>query len=245
MHIQSAGLRSNTLLIAKKIQYPERLSAFNTMAQPNSHPGLMSHLANAMIPAVATMASGVANPGQPIETATGSTVITKATIAPLQSLAWEQLLTLVKAAHNPRFCGPLSVAQSILANGATGDFCAFMAGLPTVVRQALPHAPDPVLKSYTKVGMTIQGNATIDQAVTDYLNAAFPPNPQAKEWYPPYSPAAKQAWLELMKELETVAPTATDRQALCSSVVFAPNYWVVPADQMVLRTLVYWTRRFI
>lgn len=97
----------------EEIQHPERLSAFNTMAQPNSHPGLMSHLANAMIPAVATMASGVANPGQPTETATGSTVITKATIAPLQSLTWEQLLTLVKAAHNPRFCGSLSVAQSI------------------------------------------------------------------------------------------------------------------------------------
>ena len=155
----------------------------------------------------------------PTETATGSFVITKATIKPLQSLTWVQLLRLIKAAHNPRFCGRLSVARSNLANGTSGDFCAFMGGLSIVVRQVLPRAPDPKRQSYIKSGLDVRGNTSIDHAVTAYLEAAFPPHPPPKEWYPPHSPKAAQAWSELHTTLEMVAPTTTEQEKLCSFVV--------------------------
>lgn len=191
------------------------------MAQPNRQPGFTHQIVSAMVPTALTIASGVVpRREQPSEVATSSITITKATIEPLKSLTWEQLLTLVKAAHNPRFCGPLDNAKSILVNGVTGDFCTFMAGLSYVVREALPNAPDPVGKRYAKAGIAPSGNATVNYAVTEYLTAAFPPNPQATDWAPPrFSAEAEKAWSELQTTLGKTAPTPDDKKILCSSVV--------------------------
>lgn len=136
-------------------------------------------------------AKSTPNTKAPLETAAGGDIITKQTIKPLQSLTWIQLLRLIKAAHNPRFCGSLSVAQSNLADGTTGDFCAFMGGLSTVIRQALPNAPDLKPEYYIKYGLDPRRNASIDLAVETYLKAAFPPHAQAKVWCPPSSEAEK------------------------------------------------------
>ncbi|KAG8527241.1 uncharacterized protein KY384_007985 [Bacidia gigantensis] len=73
---------------------------------------------------------------------TDTAVWTKKLVEPKFQFAWVDVLTLLRAKFNFRFCGTLEDAQRFISVGGKGDAISVMGGFPFVVKEALPHAPD-------------------------------------------------------------------------------------------------------
>lgn len=59
-------------------------------------------------------------------------------MTPRSSLSWNDLHTLLKAAHNPRFCRNRATAADWMREGGKGDSCALIGGFPFVVGTTFP-----------------------------------------------------------------------------------------------------------
>ena len=75
-------------------------------------------------------------------------------------------MTILRAAHNPRFCGPLAMAESNLKNGCTGDFLQFMGGFAAVAFKAAPGAN--LNKTHQAISGKADVNSTVDALLSGY-----------------------------------------------------------------------------
>lgn len=113
-----------------------------------------------------------------------------------EKLAWADVLTLLKARHNPRFCGSEADAKEFMAGEKKGDAIAMIAALPLVLGEALPEAKEngPAGKrgpAYSFVGI-------IEQYLSEYVK----------------EPSAA-SWGKLEKILVKAAATEADQGKVC------------------------------
>ena len=124
-------------------------------------------------------------------------IIEEGEIAAKSAITWTELLDLLKAAYNPRFCRSLATAQDFVSNGGQGDSCSLLGGFPYVVKAAFPNAAEP----FTKRGTDDKFNMVIYVVLEDYIQ----------------SPSLA-TWSKVEDNLKKVAPTAEDQTKLCNDL---------------------------
>jgi len=117
------------------------------------------------------------------------------------TLDWDDLKILLRAAQNPRFCGSVENAKLFFAGERPGDSNAMIAAFPYIVYEALPKAPDVTPAQRKLLGeYPMNINVAIDVTLDKYI----------------YKPSVA-GWGPVQAELEKIAPTAADREALCAT----------------------------
>lgn len=118
------------------------------------------------------------------------------------TIDWDDLKILLRAAQNPRFCGSVEDAKQFFDGKRKGDSNAMIAAFPYIVYEALPKAPDVTPAQRKLLGdYPLNTNVAVDVKLDKYIGEV-----------------SVAGWKIVEDELEKViAPTTADRAALCAT----------------------------